>query len=63
MRIIVSGCLRPTPTDYLPILANIQPAELRQQRATFSLAYRSVMKSNHLLDQFMVVPTLTQEKL
>ncbi len=26
---IVTGCLRPTPTDYLPILAGIQPAELR----------------------------------
>ena len=24
---IVTGCLRPTPTDYLPILAGIQPAE------------------------------------
>ena len=27
---IVTGCLRPTPTDYLPILAGIQPAELRR---------------------------------
>jgi len=26
---IVSGCLRPTPADNLPILACIQPAELR----------------------------------
>ena len=27
---IVTGCLRPTPTDYLPVLAGIQQAELRQ---------------------------------
>ena len=25
---IVTGCLHPTPTDYLPILSGIQPAEL-----------------------------------
>ena len=25
---IVSGCLPPSPTDFLPILANIQSAEL-----------------------------------
>ena len=34
---IVTGCLRPTPTDYLPILAGIQPAELRSRGATLSL--------------------------
>ena len=27
---IVTGCLRPTPTDYLPVLAGIHPAELRR---------------------------------
>ena len=36
---IVNGCLRSTPTDYLPILSGIHPAELRQQRASLSLAY------------------------
>ena len=25
---IVTGCLRPTPTDHLPVLSGIQPAEL-----------------------------------
>ena len=37
---IVTGCLRPTPTDYLPVLAGIQPDELRRLGATLSLAYR-----------------------
>ena len=37
---IVTGCLRPTPTDYLPVLSGIQPAELRRMGATLSLAYR-----------------------
>ena len=38
---IVTGCLRPTPVDNLPILANIQPAELRRNGATHSLARRA----------------------
>ena len=35
---IVTGCLHPTPADNLPVLAGIQPAELRRKRATLSLA-------------------------
>ena len=37
---IVTGCLRPTPTDHLSILSGIQPAELRRMGATLSLAHR-----------------------
>ena len=37
---IVTGCLRPTPTDHLPVLSSIQPAELRRMGATLSLAHR-----------------------
>ena len=51
---IVTGCLRPTPTDDLPILAGIQPAELRRQGATLSLAYRSTMDPDHILHGLMV---------
>ena len=29
---MVTGCLRPTPTDHLPVLSSIQPAELRRRR-------------------------------
>ena len=35
---IVTVCLRPAPTDYLPILAGIQTAELRRQGTTISIA-------------------------
>ena len=31
---IDTGCLRPIPTDHLPILLSIQPAELRRMGAT-----------------------------
>ena len=38
---IATGCLCSTPTDNLPVLSGIQPAELRRQGATLSLAYRN----------------------
>ena len=46
---MVTGCLRPTPTDYLPILSGIQPAELRRMGATLSLAYRGSLDPDHIL--------------
>ena len=46
---IVTGCLRPTPTDHLPVLSSIQPAELRRMGATLSLAYRGSLDPNHIL--------------
>ena len=46
---IVTGCLRPTPTDHLPLLSSIKPAELRQMGATLSLAYRGSLDSDHIL--------------
>ena len=46
---IVTGCLRPTPTDHLPILLGIQPAELRRMGATLSLAYRGSLNPDHIL--------------
>ena len=45
----VTECLRPTPTDHLPILSGIQPAELRRMEATLFLAYRGFQNPNHIL--------------
>ena len=50
---IVTGCLRPTPTDYLPVLADIQPAELRRLGATLSLAYRGSLDPGHILHELL----------
>ena len=50
---IVTGCLRPTPTDYLPVLAGIQPAELRRLGATLSLAYRGSLDPDHILYELL----------
>ena len=46
---MVTGCLRPTPTDHLPVLSGIQPAELRRMGATLSLAYRGSLDPNDIL--------------
>ena len=46
---IVTGCLRPTPTNYLPVLSGIQPAELRRLGATLFLAYRGSLDPDHIL--------------
>jgi len=52
---IVTGCLRPTPADNLPIVAGIQPAELRGNAATLSLARRA-MEPGHLLHSALTCP-------
>ena len=46
---IVTGCMRSTPTDHLPVLSGIQPAELRRLGATLSLAHRGSLDHNHIL--------------
>ena len=61
---IVTGYLCPTPTDYLPILSGIQPAELRSLGATLSLARRGTLDPDHiLLGQPAGLPDLPQERL
>ena len=53
---LVTGCLRPTPTDNLNALSGILPSELRRKRATLSLARRA-QEPNHLLhDRLMSHP-------
>ena len=58
---IVTGCLRPTPTEYLPMLAGIQPAELRRSSATLSLACRA-LEPLHLLHQKLETPVNGQRQ-
>ena len=58
----VTGCLRPTPTDYLPILAGIQPAELRRKGATISLARRA-LDPDHLLHETFQRPSSGEQRL
>ena len=52
----VTGCLRPTPADNLPILAGIQPAELRDKGATLSIA-RHPMGAGHFHYSALICPS------
>jgi len=53
---IVTGSLRPTPADNLPILAGIQPAELRRRGAALCLGRRA-MEPGHLLHSALTRPS------
>ena len=46
---MVTGCLHPTPTDHLPVLLGIQPAELPRMGATLSLTHRESRDPDHIL--------------
>ena len=46
---MVTGCLCPTPTNHLPVLSGIQPAELCQMGATLSLAHCGSLDLNYIL--------------
>ena len=46
---IVTWCLRPTPTDHLPIFSDIHPVELCRLGATLFLAHRGSLHSDHIL--------------
>ena len=61
---IVTGCLLPTPSVYLPVLSGIQPAELRRQGATLSLANRNSLDPDHILHgQFHESQDVCRERL
>ncbi|KAL7864616.1 hypothetical protein AOLI_G00160360 [Acnodon oligacanthus] len=46
---IVTGCLKPTPASYMPVLAGITPASLRRDAVTLSLARKAQMYDWHIL--------------
>ena len=61
---IVTGCVRPTPTNHLPILTGIQPAELRLLGATLSSAKRGNLDPDlFLYGQLAGPPEVLQERL
>ena len=61
---IVTGCLRPTPRDSLPVLSGIQPAELRRQGATLSSANRIFLDPGHILHgQLTELQAASKERL
>ena len=61
---IVTGCLQTTPSIYFLVLSGNQPAELRRQGATLSLANRSSLDPDHVLHgQFHESQDICRERL
>ena len=58
---MVTGCLKPTPTEYLPVLSGIPPAELCRKAATLSLARQS-LEPVHTLHNYFNRP-MTKRRL
>ena len=58
---IVIGCLPPTPTDHLPVLSGIQPAELRRMGATLSLAHRGSLDPDYILHGHLSGSSVTRQ--
>ena len=56
----VTGCLRSTPVENLPVLAGIQPTKLRREGATLSLARRATEHS-HLLHHKLFAPSTLEQ--
>ena len=55
---IVTGCLCPTPTDHLPVLSGIQPAELCRMGATLSFTYCGSLDLDHILHGLLLGPQI-----
>ncbi|KAL7856241.1 hypothetical protein AOLI_G00198450 [Acnodon oligacanthus] len=47
--LIVTGCLKPIPASYLPVLAGITPASLRRDAASLTLARKAQKYDWHIL--------------
>ena len=52
---MVTGCLKPTPTEYLPVISGIPPAELHRKAAALSLARQS-LEPGHTLHNYLNRP-------
>ena len=46
---IITGCLKPTPTEFLPVLSGIVPASLCREHYTHRLVSKTLQDPHHLL--------------
>ena len=62
--LIVTGCLLPTPSEYLLVLSGIQPVEFRRQGATLFITNRGRLDPDHILPgKFTCVTNVNKEIL
>ena len=54
----ITGCLRATPVNQLPILAGIVPANLSREAATLTLSRTAVKSVSRLLHDVVTIPPI-----
>ena len=60
---LITGCLRSTPTKYLPVLSGIAPAQLRREQRTYRLVTKATRDSSHLLNSIVEGAQVTPQRL
>jgi len=60
---IMTGCLRPTPADNLPILAGIQPVEFRRNGVILSVVHRAMEPGRLLHSTVTSTPSGNAQRL
>ena len=53
---IITGCMRPTETTFLPVLAGIMPPDIRREARVAKLTVTTKNNSEHLLHHKVTVP-------
>jgi len=59
---LISGCIRSTPTDILPVLSGIVPPDIRREKLALRLHQRAAA-TDHLLHNALVARNNTQRRL
>ena len=59
---LLSGCIKSTPTDILPILCGIEPADIRRDKNILEFRNRVLSEEGHILDNLITHP-LTKNRL
>ena len=59
---LVSGCIKSTPIDTLPVFCRIEPADIRKDKSILNFRNRVLSEEGHILDNLITHP-LTNNRL
>ena len=60
---LITGCLRSTPSELLPVLAGIAPAALRREHLTHSLVNKASLEPRHPLHNLVQTSNSVRQRL
>ena len=58
----MSGCIKSTPTDILPVLCGIEPADIRKDKSILEFCNHVLSEEGHILDN-LITHLLTNNRL